>query len=252
FNLTGNGDYDIAGHKLVNVVNVKQPENPGDAVNLQYSESLRSQVDKVHDNMSKKDVTETIINTVKPELENMIKKDDSESMKNNIKKNINLTATKRYIDIGNRRFVKTADAIDKYDVVNKGQLDVAWQSQSIGLADYGEMLIKVESALMKNNYYPFLQFVGKIRFIKEIHGQKVVNVLDFSFDGEQFVSTPMNVEVIKFYPTANLKDLYISNNIETIDLLKPFIIKESDILAFRIKKEKMKISEVLILADLIY
>jgi hypothetical protein len=55
FNLTENGDYDIAGHKLVNV---KQPENPGDAVNLQYLAStstkwtsvLHAAMDKVNDN----------------------------------------------------------------------------------------------------------------------------------------------------------------------------------------------------------
>lgn len=39
-----------------------------------------------------------------------------------VSKNINLTATNRYIDTDNRRLVKTADALDKYDV-NKGQLD---------------------------------------------------------------------------------------------------------------------------------
>ncbi|RZC37571.1 hypothetical protein BDFB_014812, partial [Asbolus verrucosus] len=60
--------------------------------------------------MIKKDDSETIINFVKPELSNMIKKDDSES----------------------------------YDVVNKGQLKDAWQSQSKGLADYGDR---------KNSFY---------------------------------------------------------------------------------------------------
>ncbi|RZC36644.1 hypothetical protein BDFB_014633, partial [Asbolus verrucosus] len=31
-------------------------------------------------------------------------------------------------------------------------------------------------------------FVGKMIFIKEVHGVKAVNVLDFSFDGEQFIT----------------------------------------------------------------
>jgi hypothetical protein len=57
FNLTENGDYDIAGHKLVNV---KQPENPGDAVNLQYLASA-------NDNMIKKDDSESVLKIVKPE-----------------------------------------------------------------------------------------------------------------------------------------------------------------------------------------
>jgi hypothetical protein len=70
FNLTENGDYDIAGHKLVNV---KQPENPGDAVNLQYLASA-------NDNMIKKDDSESVLKIVKPELSNMIKKDDSETV----------------------------------------------------------------------------------------------------------------------------------------------------------------------------
>jgi hypothetical protein len=120
FNLTENGDYDIAGHKLVNA---KQPESPGDAVNLQYLASastkwisaLHAAMDK--DNMIKKDDSESVLKIVKPELSNMIKKDDSESvlkivkpeLSNMIKKDsLNLTATKRYIDIGNRRLVKTA------------------------------------------------------------------------------------------------------------------------------------------------
>jgi hypothetical protein len=86
--------------------------------------------------MIKKDDSESVLKIVKPELSNMIKKDDSQSilkivkpeLSNMIKKDsVNLTATKKYIDIGNRRLVKTADAIDKYDVVNKGQLDDAWQ-----------------------------------------------------------------------------------------------------------------------------
>jgi hypothetical protein len=156
---------------------------------------------------------------------------------------VNITATKRYIDIGNRRLVKTADAIDKYDVVNKGQLDDAWQSQSKDLADYGERLINVETELMKKTHYSFLQFVGKIRFVKEVHGQKAVTLLDFSFDGELFLRIPIDVEVIKFYSTANLKDLDISTNKGTIDLSKPFIIKESDLLSFRIKKEKVNTDE---------
>ncbi|KAJ3661729.1 hypothetical protein Zmor_006116 [Zophobas morio] len=199
FNLTENGDYDISGHKLVNV---KQPENQGDAVNLQYLglrlDSIRLQVDKVHNNLITKDDSESVLKIVKPELENMIKKDDSESvlkivkpelenmitkddsqsilkivkleLENMIKKydsesvlkivkpelsnmitkdSLNLTTTRGYIDIGNRRLVKTANAIDKYDVVNKGQLDDT-------LTNYG--------------HYSFLQFVGKIRFIKEHEG----------------------------------------------------------------------------------
>ncbi|KAJ3647444.1 hypothetical protein Zmor_019322 [Zophobas morio] len=146
FNLTENGDYDISGHKLVNV---KQPENPGDAVNLQYLglrlDSFRLQVDEVHNNLITKDDSESVLKIVKPELENMIKKNDAESvlkivkpeMDNMIKKDdsesvlkivkpelsnmitkdsLNLTATRGYIDIGNRRLVKTANAIDKYDV----------------------------------------------------------------------------------------------------------------------------------------
>ncbi|RZC32414.1 hypothetical protein BDFB_014560, partial [Asbolus verrucosus] len=134
-----------------------------------------------------------------------------------------------YIDIGNRRSVKTVDAIDKYDVVNKGQPDNARQSQSRGLADYGERLINLETEFMRNTLYSFLQFA--------------VNVLYLYFDGEQFLRIPMNVEVIKFYSTAILKDLHINNNIGTIDLLKPFIIKECDLLVFRIKKEKLNTDE---------
>ena len=81
FNLTENGDYDIAGHKLVNV---KQPENPGDVVNLQYltsastkwnssrealvheMDALHTAVDKVNDNMIKKDDSQSILKIVKP------------------------------------------------------------------------------------------------------------------------------------------------------------------------------------------
>ncbi|RZC33189.1 hypothetical protein BDFB_014468, partial [Asbolus verrucosus] len=169
-------------HKLVNV---KQPENPGDAVNLQYlasastkwTSALHAAVDKVNDNMIKKDDSETILNFVKPALKNMIKKDDAETVINIVKpefdslmrtssefenmikkedsesvlkivkpeminiikkKSLNLTATKRYIDIGNRKLVKTADTIDKYDVVNKGQLD---------------------DALTNHGHYSFLQFI---------------------------------------------------------------------------------------------
>jgi hypothetical protein len=227
-------------------------------------------MDKVNDNMIKKDDSESVLKIVKPELSNMIKKDDSESvlkivkpelsnmikkddsqsilkivkpeLSNMIKKDsVNLTATKKYIDIGNRRLVKTADAIDKYDVVNKGQLDDAWQSQSKDLADYGERLINVETELMKKTHYSFLQFVGKI--VKEVHGQKAVTLLDFSFDGELFLRIPIDVEVIKFYSTANLKDLDISTNKGTIDLSKPFIVRESDLLSFRIKKEKVNTDE---------
>jgi hypothetical protein len=273
FNLTENGDYDIAGHKLVNV---KQPENPGDAVNLQYlasastkwTSALHAAMDKVNDNMIKKDDSESVLKIVKPELSNMIKKDDSESvlkivkpeLSNMIKKDdsesvlkivkqsldsVNITATKRYIDIGNRRLVKTANAIDKYDVVNKGQLDDTWQRQSKDLAVYGERLINVETELMKKTHYSFLQFVGKIRFVKEVHRQKAVTLLDFSFDGELFLRIPIDVEVIKFYSTANLKDLDISTNKGTIDLSKPFIVRESDLLSFKIKKEKVNTDESL-------
>ncbi|KAJ3640083.1 hypothetical protein Zmor_003400 [Zophobas morio] len=246
FNLTENGDYDISGHKLVNV---KQPENPGDAVNLQYltsastkwnsarealvheMDTLHAAVDKVNDNMIKKDDSQSILKIVKPEMDNMIKKDDSESvlkivkpeLSNMITKDsLNLTATRRYIDIGNRRLVKTANAIDKYDVVNKGQLDDT-------LTNYG--------------HYSFLQFVGKIRFIKEVDGQKTVTVLFLYFDGERFIRLPMDVEVVKFYSTANLKDLNISNNKGTIDVSKPFIVRESDLLSFMIKKEKVNTDE---------
>jgi hypothetical protein len=183
FNLTENGDYDIAGHKLVNV---KQPENPGDAVNLQYLVSVNDNMIKKDDsetvlkivkpelsNMIKKDDSESVLKIVKPELSNMIKKDDSQSilkivkpeLSNTIKKDdsqsilkivkpelsnmikkdsANLTATKRYIDIGNRRLVKTADAIHKDDVVNKGQLDI-----------YGERLIELETEFMKKTLFIF-------------------------------------------------------------------------------------------------
>jgi hypothetical protein len=247
FNLTENGDYDIAGHKLVNV---KQPENPGDAVNLQYlasandnmikkddSESILKIVKPELSNMIKKDDSETVLKIVKPELSNMIKKDDSESVVKIVRQSLdsaNINATKRYIDIGNRRLVKTADAIDKYDVVNKGQLDI-----------YGERLINLETEFMKKTHYSFLQFVGKIRFVKEVHGQKAVNLLDIYFDSEVFIRIPMNVEVVKFYSTANLKDLDISTNKGTIDLSKPFIVKESDLLSFKIKKEKVNTDESL-------
>jgi hypothetical protein len=233
FNLTENGDYDIAGHKLVNV---KHPENPGDAVNLQYlasastkwTSALHAAMDKVNDNMIKKDDSESVLKIVKHSLDS-----------------VNITATKRYIDIGNRRLVKTANAIDKYDVVNKGQLDDTWQRQSKDLAVYGERLINVETELMKKTHYSFLQFVGKIRFVKEVHGQKAVTLLDFSFDGELFLRIPIDVEVIKFYSTANLKDLDISTNKGTIDLSKPFIVRESDLLSFKIKKEKVNTDESL-------
>jgi hypothetical protein len=202
--------------------------------------------------MIKKDDSESVLKIVKPELSNMIKKDDSESvlkivkpeLSNVIKKDsLNLTSTKRYIDIGNRRLVKTADAIDKYDVVNKGQLDDAWQSQSKGLADYGKRLINLETEFMKKTHYSFLQFVGKIPFIKEVDGLKTVTLLFIYFDGEGFIRLPMNVEVIKFYSTANLKDLNIGTNKGTIDLSKPFIVRESDLISFRIKKEKVNTDE---------
>ncbi|EFA13672.1 hypothetical protein TcasGA2_TC005028 [Tribolium castaneum] len=258
FNLTENGDYDITGHKLVNV---KQPENPGDAVNLQYLASANDNMIKKDDsetvlkmvkpelsnmikkddsesvlkivkpelsnmirkddsesilkivkpelsnmikkddsesvlkivkpevsnmirkddsqsilkivkpelsNMIKKDDSESVLKIVKPELSNMIRKDDSESILKIVKPELNnmIKKEKRYIDIGNRRLVKTADAIDKYDVVNKGQLDI-----------YGERLINLETEFMKKIHYSFLQFVGKIRFVKEVHGQKAVTLL---------------------------------------------------------------------------
>jgi hypothetical protein len=206
FNLRENGDYDIAGHKLVNV---KQPENPGDAVNLQYLASA-------NDNMIKKDDSESVLKIVKQSLDS-----------------VNITATKRYIDIGNRRLVKTADAIDKYDVVNKGQLDI-----------YGERLIKLETEFMKETHYSFLQFVGKINFEKGIHDQKIITMLKFTFDGEYYLSIPINMEVIKFRSTADLKDLEITNNeMKKFYLSKPFSIKETDLLLFRIKKEKVNTDE---------
>jgi hypothetical protein len=68
-------------------------------------------------------------------------------------------------------------------------------------------------------------------------------LLDIYFDGEVFIRIPMDVEVIKFYSTANLKDLDISTNKGTIDLSKPFIVRESDLLSFRIKKEKVNTDE---------
>jgi hypothetical protein len=273
FNLTENGDYDIAGHKLVNV---KQPENPGDAVNLQYLASANDNMIKKDDsesvlkivkpelsNMIKKDDSESVLKIVKPELSNMIKKDDSESvlkivkpeLSNMINKDdsesvlkivrrnldsLNLSIRKNYIGVGNRRIVKTADAIDKYDVVNKGQLDI-----------YGERLINLETDLMKKTHYSILQFVGKIQYSddglvdeEEIHLYRK-KMLDLSFDGEIFIRIPMDVEVIKFYSTAILKDLDISTNKGTIDLSKPFIVRESDLLSFKIKIEKVNTDESL-------
>jgi hypothetical protein len=93
FNLTENGDYDIAGHKLVNV---KQPENPGDAVNLQYlaststkwTSALHAAMDKVNDNMITKDDSESVLKIVKPELSNMITKDDSQRIIKIVKQSI--------------------------------------------------------------------------------------------------------------------------------------------------------------------
>jgi hypothetical protein len=72
-------------------------------------------------------------------------------------------------------------------------------------------------------------------------------LLDFSFDElfELFLRIPIDVEVIKFYSTANLKDLDISTNKGTIDLSKPFIVRESDLLSFKIKKEKVNTDEKL-------
>jgi hypothetical protein len=221
FNLTENGDYDIAGHKLVNV---KQPENPGDAVNLQYlasastkwTSALHAAMDKVNDNMIKKDDSESVLKIVKQSLDS-----------------VNITATKRYIDIGNRRLVKTADAIDKYDVVNKGQLDI-----------YGERLINLETEFMKKTHYSFLQFVGKINFEKGTHDKKIITMLKFTFDGEYYLSIPINMEVIKFRSTADLEDLEITNNeMKKFDLSKPFSIKETDLLLFRIKKDKVNTNE---------
>ncbi|EFA00272.1 hypothetical protein TcasGA2_TC003105 [Tribolium castaneum] len=246
FNLTENGDYDIAGHKLVNV---KQPENPGDAVNLQYLASANDNMIKKDDsesvlkivkpelsNMIRKDDSETVLKIVKPELSNMIKKDDSETVVKIVRQSlnsVNIIATKRYIDIGNRRIVKTADAIDKYDVVNKGQLDI-----------YGERLINLETEFMKKTHYSFLQFVGKINFEKGVHDKKIITMLKFTFDGEYYLSIPINMEVIKFRSTADLTDLEITNNeMKKFDLSKPFSIKETDLLLFRIKKEKVNTDE---------
>ncbi|RZC43282.1 hypothetical protein BDFB_014343 [Asbolus verrucosus] len=179
------------------IVNIVKPEL-SKMIKKDDSESILKIVKPELSNVIKKDDTETIVNIVKPELSNMIKKDDSQSilkivkleLENMIKKDSlnssstheiaplsNLTATKGYIDIGNRRLVKTANAIDKYDVVNKGQLDDA-------LTNYG--------------HYSFLQFVGKIIFIKEVHGQKAVTFLDFSFDGERFLRLPMNILIFNF------------------------------------------------------
>ncbi|RZC38363.1 hypothetical protein BDFB_014204 [Asbolus verrucosus] len=197
------------------IVNMVKPEL-SNMITKDDAESVLKIVKPELSNMIKKDDAETIVNMVKPELSNMIKKDDSESvlkivkpeLSNMITKDsLNLTATRRYIDIGNRRL---------------GQLDDT-------LINYG--------------HYSFLQFVGKIFFIKEVHGQKAVNLLDFSFDGERFLRLPMNVEVIKFYSTALLKDLNISNNKGTIDVSKPFIVRESDLLSFMIKKEKVNTDE---------
>jgi hypothetical protein len=242
FNLTENGDYDIAGHKLVNV---KQPENPGDAVNLQYLASANDNMIKKDDsesvlkivkpelsNMIKKDDSETVLKIVKPELSNMIKKDDSESVLKIVRQNLdslNLSIRKNYIGVGNRRIVK----IDKYDVVNKGQLDI-----------YGERLINLETEFMKKTHYSFLQFVEKINFEKGIHDQKIITMLKFTFDGEYYLSIPINMEVIKFRSTADLKDLEITNNeLKKFDLSKPFSIKETDLLLFRIKKDKVNTDE---------
>ncbi|RZC37704.1 hypothetical protein BDFB_014418, partial [Asbolus verrucosus] len=80
--------------------------------------------------MIKKDDSKSVLKIVKPELSNMIKKES-----------LNLIAIKGCIDIGNRRLVKTANAIDKYDVVNKGQLDDA-------LTDYGERKFMDKRLLM--------------------------------------------------------------------------------------------------------
>jgi hypothetical protein len=97
--------------------------------------------------------TENIINTTKREVS---------------KQNINLTATNRYIDIGNRRLVKDVDAIDKYEHdVNKGQLD----------------------KILQNNHYSILQFVGKIDDSVDD------NLLSFSFNGLHLVVFPINVEM---------------------------------------------------------
>ncbi|RZC35696.1 hypothetical protein BDFB_013432, partial [Asbolus verrucosus] len=51
-----------------------------------------------------------------------------------------------------------------------------------------------------------LNLTATKRYIDIVHGQKAVNVLEFSFDDEKFLNIPMNVEVIKYYSTANLKD----------------------------------------------
>jgi hypothetical protein len=119
------------------------------------------------------------------------------------------------------------------NIVNKGQLDI-----------YGERLIKLETEFMKETHYSFLQFVGKINFEKGTHDQKIITMLKFTFDGEYYLSIPINMEVIKFRSTADLKDLEITNNeMKKFDLSKPFSIKETDLLLFRIKKEKVNTDE---------
>ncbi|RZC37192.1 hypothetical protein BDFB_014736 [Asbolus verrucosus] len=177
------------------IVNIVKPEL-GNMITKDDSQSILKIVKPELSNMIKKDDAESVLKIVKPELSNMITKDS-----------LNLTATRKYIDIGNRRL---------------GQLDDS-------LINYG--------------HYSFLQFVGKIRFIKEVDGQKAVTVLFLYFDGEGFIRLPMDVEVVKFYSTANLKDLNISNNKGTIDVSKPFIVRESDLLSFMIKKEKVNTDE---------
>jgi hypothetical protein len=104
---------------------------------------------------------------------------------------------------------------------------------------------------MKKTHYSILQFVGKIQYSddglvdeEEIHLYRK-KMLDLSFDGEIFIRIPMDVEVIKFYSTAILKDLDISTNKGTIDLSKPFIVRESDLLSFKIKIEKVNTDESL-------
>jgi hypothetical protein len=117
--------------------------------------------------------------------------------------------------------------------INKGQLDI-----------YGERLINLETEFMKKTHYSFLQFVGKINFEKGIHDQKIITMLKFTFDGEYYLSIPINMEVIKFRSTADLKDLEITNNeLKKFDLSKPFSIKETDLLLFRIKKDKVNTDE---------
>ncbi|RZC39349.1 hypothetical protein BDFB_012984, partial [Asbolus verrucosus] len=149
FNLTENGDYDIAGYQLVNV---KSPQESNDAVNLQYLTKSQKQY---LDNAFKKDDSESILKIVKPELirlKRMIRK-----MENNIKKT-NLTSTKGYIDMGTRRLFKVADAVDKDDVANKRQLD------NYGIPMTVEVIKFYSDASLKD-----LQFGNNSGYFKTLH-----------------------------------------------------------------------------------